>query len=138
MVTGSSCLYVVTFEVQFLPPSIQSCFPCRRKLDSIITKLHKVTPSEKESFKDEENQVKCFFYPRCCVNFVDFFFVIVCLHACVIAVCDNCLIEAGNLHIRHVFTCKLPLISRLTPLEETFDCCDVGLIALFHQIVNPV
>lgn len=86
MVTGSSCLYVVTFEVQFLPPSIQSCFPCRRKLDSIITKLHKVTPSEKESFKDEENQVKCFFYPRCCVNFVDFFFVIVCMLTCM---CDG-------------------------------------------------
>lgn len=36
-------------------------FPCRRKLDSIIVKLHKTNPLEKEISKDEEIQVKYLF-----------------------------------------------------------------------------
>ena len=54
------------FQVCRLPFDL--VFSCRRKLDSIITKLHKTTPLGKEGLGDKENQVNCLSCCRCCVS----------------------------------------------------------------------
>lgn len=70
----------------------------RRKLDSIITKLHQATPLESENVGEEENAVKCLFCHRLLrVNNVALYVSELRSHVFWRRICDNRLTKAGKI-----------------------------------------
>lgn len=103
-------------------------FSCRRKLDSIITKLHKTTPLGKESLGDEENQVNSMFFT------VDVAWIFSACWTCVMTV-DFVTILAyiykGRLFAYKA--CIKPLLNFTLTLARELCRCDILVVALFAR-----